>query len=125
MPSFNRLAVRKEIGAIRYRLDEVLTPSLRHAIISRHLDNLDDTLPAEYRVFVDDCRTALKRFNVELVACLAAIDALVPPTYGSIPAGTDFILNGEIVTKRKDGVEYHKVVGPHLSADLVVTIINE
>lgn len=125
MSSFNRLAVRKEIGAIRYRLaDQDLSATLRHQIIARHLDNLSDTLPVKFHEILNRCRVANYNSSDELVAGLDLIDALVPATYGSIPAGIVFLCRGSQYTKRKEGTEKDGVLWPHLVADTVVSIVN-
>lgn len=126
MQSFNRLAARKDIGAIHHRLAEVgLSVTLRHQLIARHLDNLADTLPQKYQGIVKRCKVANYNDRMGLAAGLDVLAALIPATYGSIPAGTVFQINGRYFIKRKDGAEYRGIVGPHLPADAIVTIVND
>ena len=126
MQSFNRLAARKDIGAIHHRLAEVgLSVTLRHQLIARHLDNLADNLPQKYQGIVKRCQVANYNDPLELVAGLDLLAALIPATYGSIPAGTVFQINGRYFIKRKGGVEYRGVVEPHFDAGTIVTIVND
>lgn len=127
MSTFNRLAARKEIGAIRHRLAETgLDPVIRRQIIVRHLANLLDTLPAKFHGIVTRCQVALYNDPLELAAGLDLIASLVPATYGSIPAGTVFKLsNGHYFIKRKEGCEYRGIVEAHLYPSTRITIIND
>lgn len=126
MTSFNRIAVRKDIGAIRYRLaDNHLDTTIKHQIIARHLDNLADTLPAKFQGIITRCKVANYNDRLELTAGLDLIAALVPATYGSIPAGTVFQINGRYFIKRKEGAEYRGIVEPHFLPQVRVTIVND
>lgn len=126
MNSFNRLAVRKEIGAIRHRLfEQKIDPVIRRQIIGRHLANLVDTLPAKFHGIVTRCQVALCNDPLELAAGLDLIASLVPATYGSIPAGTVFKLNGRYFIKRKEGAEYRGIVEAHFHPSTRITIVND
>lgn len=126
MESFNRLAARKEIGAIRHRLiEENLLPGLRRLIIARHLANLLDTLPQSFHLIIERCHVFNYNDPEELLACLDKLDELIPATYGSIPAGTVFHVNGPHFIKRKVGAEYRGIIEPHLPADAIITIVND
>lgn len=88
MIMFNRLAARKEIGAIHHRLAEVgLAVTLRHQIIARHLDNLADTLPERFHGLLARMIAANYNDPQELAAGLALLAGLIPATYGSIQIG--------------------------------------
>ena len=126
MTSFNRLAVRKDIGAIRHRLVEHgLSVTLRHQLIARHLDNLADALPAKFQGLVTRLKVANYNDPLELVAGLDLLAALIPATYGSIPAGTVFQINGRYFIKRKEGAEYRGIVEAHFPPQIRVTIVND
>lgn len=126
MESFNRLAARKEIGAIRHRLvEDGLSDTLRHQIIARHLANLTDTLPQSFHPIIERCQVFNYNDPKGLLGCLDELDELIPATYGSIPAGTVFQVNGPYFIKRKEGAEYRGIIGTHLPADAVITIVND
>lgn len=126
MTSFNRLAVRKDIGAIRHRLTEQgLDATIKHQIIARHLDNLADTLPAKFQGIITRCKVANYNDRLELVAGMDLLASLVPATYGSIPAGTVFQINGRYFIKRKEGAEYRGIVEAHFLSQVRVTIVND
>lgn len=126
MTTFNRLAARKEIGAIRHRLiEENLLPELRRQIIARHLLNLLDTLPIQYQSIVTRCTVANYADHDALIAGLDELDELIPATYGSIPAGTVFQVNGHFFIKRKGGAEYRGIIESHFDADTIITIVND
>jgi len=126
MSKLNRLATRKEIGAIRYRLTQAdLSADLRRRIIARHIGNLSDTLPDELIGIVPLLWDANEIGNLEdLVVGLNMLNLLVPATYGSIPAGTVFRFNGEFVTKRKDGIETPRGKIPHIDAGYRIQTLN-
>ena len=126
MINFNRLAARKEIGAIRHRLEEEgLTVTLRHGIIRRHLLNLVETLPVQYQSIVYRAMAANYNDPQDLVACMDRLDNLIPATYGSIPAGTVFQVIDSYYIKRKEGVEYRGEISEHFEPQTGVTIVNE
>lgn len=126
MESFNRLAARKEIGSIRHRLAEQgLSDTLRHQIIARHLANLADTLPKQFHLIIERCQVLNYNDPEGLLAYLDKIDEVIPATYGSIPAGTVFHVNGPYFIKRKTGAEYRGIIEPHFDADTIVTIVND
>lgn len=126
MISFNRLAARKDIGAIRHRLAEAgLSVTLRHQLIARCLDNLADTLPQKYQGIVKRCQVANYNDPMELVAGLDLLAALIPATYGSITAGTVFKFQDRYFIKRKDGAEYRGIVEAHFPPQIRVTIVND
>ena len=126
MESFNRLAARKEIGAIRHRLiEENLLLELRHQIIARHMANLLDTLPERFHGLLARMTAANYNDLQELAAGLDLLAGLIPATYGSIPAGTVFIYANRQVVKRKDGIDFDGIIEPHLPADAIITIVND
>lgn len=128
----NKVAIRKEIGAVLYRL-RTLTPEAQNVtmgIINNHVDNLYSELPVEYRPLLDSLARSVAAFDFEAVA--AAIEnlrgELPPQTYGEITAGTRFTVEenyaGIICTKRKLHID-HPLFGqmPHLPADTVVEVV--
>lgn len=129
--NFNKLAVRKELGAILYRLkDESLGAGIKSALIERNLENLLDELDeTKLAGIVVKTATANRQGDFEEVEQgVLLLISLIPVTYGSIPAGTVFRLPGgaELLTKRKGGVErfIDKPTEYHLAADAVVVVIN-
>jgi len=129
MSNFNKLAARKELGAILHRLDEQgLHTNILRRIVRRHIDNLVDTLPTiEFGATLIVLRDALtmEKWGEIRTAANLLLDA-IPTTYGSIPAGTVFKHLGALATKRKEGldVQGHAAFVAHLAADRVVTVVN-
>lgn len=131
MTAINKLAARKELGAIAHRLNDAsLDRSLAKRIIGRHIHNLVETLPPET---FGEVLTALHDANEaddidEIHAGVLLLQSLIPTTYGSIPAGTVFRLraSGLLATKRKNGIDVQGRlhVALHLDADQIVTVEN-
>lgn len=124
----NKVAIRKEIGAVLYRL-HTLTPDTQNVtmgIINNHVDNLYSELPVEYRPLLDSLARSVAAFDFEAVA--AAIEnlrgELPPQTYGEITAGTRFIYQDLVLIKRKLHVD-DPLFGqmPHLPPDAVVEVV--
>ena len=129
MTTFNKLAARKELGAILHRLDEpCLHTNILRRIVRRHIENLTETLPVEEfgatLIILRDALT-LERWG-EIRTIAAVLQELIPTTYGSIPAGTVIKHLGALATKRKEGldVQGYPAFAPHLDADRVVTVVN-
>lgn len=133
MSTYNITAVRKTIGAIHHRMEEVtLDPVIRRRIIERQLADLLDTLPT--RKFGGIVSRTMQAHNtgdtLEFVAGLALITSLLPPfTYGCALQGQFFTLIGEdaIWKKSKSGrvSAQSGVIHPHFPADTPVKLINE
>lgn len=130
MPSYNKLAALKEIGAIEHRLsDPSLSPVLRRDIISRHVTNLICDL-----IHVGDASAKfggiLERMaaryatDSEILAGCALLRSIIQLTYGCVPAGTVIKAGGILGTKRKDGFETGVGKVCHFSPDTPVTVIN-
>lgn len=126
MTTYNLLAVRKSVGAIRHRLNETtLDPDIRRRIIDRQIADLLDTLPADWHALLHKILAAnLNRDDVELLAGLDLLGhRLPPPSYGAAVAGTVFRLtctdHAALFIKRKDGVQRagEPDLYPHLDAD--------
>lgn len=129
MSNFNKLAARKELGAILHRLDEPgLHTNILRRIVRRHIDNLVDTLPTiEFGATLIVLRDALtmEKWGELRTAANLLIDA-IPTTYGMLPAGSAFSFPGShsICIKRKEGFEIGSAFLPHGAADQVVTLVN-
>lgn len=116
---FNKLAVRKELGAMAYRLrDTNLDPLIKARILRRHIDNLLDALPVRYHALLQEMSAA---DTASVGVGIDVITGMLPPvTYGEIPAGTAFRMAdhpGTVVVKRKGGVEFHGIIIGHLDGD--------
>lgn len=132
--NFNVLMVRKTIGAIHHRLAEQgLDTAIRRRIILRQLEDLADTLPVrKFGKLVGRCIQAHNEGDtLELVAGLALIESLLPPTtYGIIPAGTIYTLPGEDTLWRKSKSGIGKVsmqsgvLYPHHDGAQIVRPVN-
>lgn len=129
--TFNKLAARKELGAILYRLaDNALDAALRRRIIKRHLATLAETLPvAKFGNIIITMQDANLLENVDEVReGVHLLQSLIPTTYGCIPAGTAFSLPGcyKVGIKRKNGIELpgKAAFAKHLEADEVITLWN-
>jgi hypothetical protein len=131
MTAFNRLAARKIVGAVQHLLtgkhQPIPAPILRR-IIAAHVRELYEILPRKFGGIVArlECENdAGNSASLEFAAGLDLILSLVPSTYGALPAGSRFTIDGgegAELTKRKDGVELitGRVV-PHLAADVRIT----
>jgi hypothetical protein len=126
MTTYNLLAVRKTIGAIRHRLNETgLDPAIRVRIIDRQIADLLDTLPSSWHTLLHKLLAAnLSRDEGELLAGLDLLDHRLPaPSYGAAVAGTVFRLtptdHAALFIKRKDGVQRadNGAQYPHLDSD--------
>jgi hypothetical protein len=129
--TYNRLAARKIVGAIIHLLtgkhQPIPAPILRR-IIAAHLRELYEILPRKFGGVVSklECENdAGNAAALEFAAGLDLILSLVPSTYGGLPAGSRFTIDGgedAVLTKRKGGVELitGRVV-PHLAADVRIT----
>lgn len=108
--AFNKLAARKELGAIAHRLAEGLDRSLAKRIIARHIHNLSDTLPPET---FGEVLLALHDANEandidEIHAGVLLLQSLIPLTLGALPAGaTGRLPDGRVFIKRKDCLELY------------------
>jgi len=129
-PTYNLLAVRKTIGAIRHRIaEEGLNPAIRRRIITRQLDDLIDTLPVQFEGVIRNSMGANAADDFEeLEAGLTIIEFRLPPmTYGCVLQGQVFeVTNRGIYRKNKAGrVEMMTgTILPHFPADLPVKLIN-
>lgn len=132
MSTFNKLAARKELGAIAYRLNEPgLEGKLCGRIIGRHIANLVETLPPEtFGEILLALRAANKLGDIdEIHAGVLLLQSLIPTTYGSAPAGTVFRVRagGLLATKRKDGIDVQGGglhLAYHLDSDQIVILEN-
>ena len=129
MENFNKLAARKEIGAIKYRIADLnLEVELRQRIIKRALCSLAEVLPAEFWGLSEAALVANHANNTQRVLdLLAEIESGIILTYGCIPAGTWFVCgdNPTVWIKRKEHVENTSGYPfDHFAADRPVTIIN-
>lgn len=129
MTTFNKLAARKELGAILYRLDEPnLHTNILRRIVRRHIENLNETLPVEEfgatLIILRDALTLERWGAIRTIAAL--LQELIPTTYGMAPAGTVFKHLGALATKRKEGLDVHgyPAFAQHLDADRVVEVVN-
>lgn len=129
MSAFNKLAARKELGAILHRLDETgLHTNILRRIVGRHIENLNETLPTiEFYATLIVLRDALtmEKWGEIRTAANLLLDA-IPTTYGSIPAGSAFHLpnSHSVCVKRKGGFQLGLADLPHLPADQVVILEN-
>jgi len=124
----NKVAIRKELGAVLYRLRTLTleTQNLTMGIINNHVDNLYSELPVEYRPLLDNLSRSVAAFDFEAVA--AALEnlrgELPPQTYGEITAGTRFVWNGHAFIKRKGGIEdVNGNIDGHPRADTIVEVL--
>lgn len=129
MTTFNKLAARKELGAILHRLDEPnLHTNILRCIVLRHIENLNETLPAEEfgatLVILRDALTLEHWDEIRTTATL--LRELIPTTYGMISAGTVIKHLGALAIKRKEGLDIqgYPAFAPHLAADRVVEVVN-
>ena len=129
MTTFNKLAARKELGAILHRLDEPnLHTNILRRIVRRHIENLNETLPVEEfgttLIILRDALTLEAWSEIRTTAEL--LRELIPTTYGSIPAGVSLDQQGRIFIKRKHGLVSASTgyIYNHLPADEVVTVVN-
>lgn len=116
---FNKLAVRKELGAMTYRLrDASLDPLIKARILRRHIDNLLDELPVRYHAVLQEMSAT---DTTSVGVGIDVITGMLPPvTYGEIPAGTAFRMTDHhdtVVVKRKGGVEFHGIIIGHLDGN--------
>lgn len=91
----NKLLARKLHGAIRYRLsDAALNPRIKGEIIHKLLEELQDEIGSSRTI--NCCLIAAKFHQFKVLGALAPeLEKLLPATtYGSIPAGTIFALQG-------------------------------
>lgn len=129
MTTFNKLAARKELGAILHRLDEPnLHTNILRRIVRRHIENLNETLPVEEfgatLIILRDALT-LERWG-EIRTTAELLRELIPTTYGMLPSGTVFKHLGALATKRKEGLDIqgYPAFALHLAADRVVEVVN-
>lgn len=130
-PTYNLLAVRKEIGAIHHRLAEAgLDTAIKRRIIYRHIANLYDTLPHKFRGICVRCEAANDAGDeLELVAGLALLESMLPPlTYGCTLQGQIFEVAGRGIYRKNKAGRVEIMTGtilPHFDADLPVKLVNE
>jgi len=124
--SYNKVGALKEIGAIEYRInatDTALSPTLKRAIIQRHVANLIDILPPiKFGGILERLATAYIK-DIEIIAACCLLRSLIPLTYGCITAGTVIECDGYIGTKRKEGFDVPALgILPHRAADTRVIL---
>lgn len=130
-PTYNLLAVRKTIGAIRHRMNEEgLDSAIRRRIILRQLDDLLDTLPVQYEGVIRNTMGANAADDFEEVnAGLNIIEFRLPPlTYGCTLQGQVFEAPGRGLYRKNKAGRVELLTGtilPHFPADLPVNLINE
>lgn len=130
-PTYNLLAVRKTIGAIRHRMNEEgLDSAIRRRIILRQLDDLLDTLPVQYEGVIRNTMGANAADDFEEVnAGLNIIEFRLPPlTYGCTLQGQVFEALGRGLYRKNKAGRVELLTGtilPHFPADLPVNLINE
>ena len=127
--TYNLLAVRKTIGAIRHRLSEAgLDWIIRHRIIGRQIEDLRETLPTSFHNLIHAFIVEnSKDDHGELLEGLLVLERLLPPlTYGQLVAGTVFQMKygTALYTKRKEGVEGSLALFNHFPDDTVVSVSN-
>lgn len=133
---YNKLAARKEIGAILYRLnDTTLNRDIRRRVLARHCSNLIETLPVKgFHTKLLDLQLYCHHDEIDAIReeCVRLLES-IPLTYGCIPAGSHFTLVGDpsthgssIYVKRKEGIEttYGDSAGNHVPGDTPVILIN-
>jgi hypothetical protein len=115
-PTYNLLAVRKTIGAIRHRAAEPnLDPLVRDRIIARQWADLADTLPPSFNAL-------LKAQDLD------SIEAALPPlTYGCTLQGQVFEVAGRGLYRKNKAGRVELLTGtilPHFPADLPVALLD-
>ena len=128
-PTYNLLAVRKTIGAIRHRLSEPgLDWIIRHRIIGRQIEDLRETLPRSFYNLLHAFIVENSKDDYgELLEGLLVLERLLPPlTYGQLVADTVFRVKygTALYTKRKHGVEGSLALFSHFPAGTVVSVSN-
>lgn len=126
LPSFNKLAIIKELGSILHRLHEIdLNDNLKHGIVSRHCANLRESLP---KGFLGILNTLEQNVDAHLwnnaYEVTLALRGAIPLTYDCVPADTVITIEGVLGVKRKDGFVALSGTTPHPAADTVVVAIN-
>lgn len=129
MTTYNRLAARKITGAIAHLLTGKHNPipaDILRRLIACHLRELYDILPPKFNGII----LRMERENdagdcagLEFAAGLDLLTAMLPVTYGMIPAGSTFQIYEHMPTtfrKRKNGVEVDGRLYPHFPANTCV-----
>jgi hypothetical protein len=119
MTTYNRLAARKIIGAIAHLTHgehQPIPKDVMRRIIDANIRELFAILPRKFGGIIaklDELNMREDSDTVEFAAGIDLILSMIPITYGMIPAGTRFKVNGPTVfIKRKEGV-WGNCLTPH------------